>query len=65
MQKAMKVSGGYAIKRKAIIPHDCHDCGHYIEPGEYYYQLTLRGFHSEWITRCICESCWKGRQLEA
>jgi hypothetical protein len=63
--KAMKVTGGYAIKRKARVEHECHDCWHIIEPGEDYYQLTLRGFYSEWITKHICEQCWKGRELKA
>jgi hypothetical protein len=66
MPKAMKVAGGYAVKRKARIWHECHDCGHYIEPGEDYYQLTLDNFRSfsGWITRHICESCWRGRELQ-
>lgn len=67
MKKASKVSGGFAVKRKARVEHECHHCGCYIEPGEEYYQLTLRSFHSwdGWITRCICEQCWRGRELEA
>lgn len=60
-----KVTGGYAIKRKARVEHECYDCWRYIEPGEGYYQLTLRGFRADWITRCICEKCWMGRELRA
>ncbi len=58
--KAMQVSGGYAIKRRARVPHDCHDCWHIIEPGEDYYQLTLRGFYSEWITNLFVNGAGKG-----
>jgi hypothetical protein len=66
-QKAIKVQGGYTVKRKARVWHECYDCGHYIELGEEYYQLTLRSFHSwdGWVTRCICEQCWRGRLLRA
>ena len=64
-RKAQKVSGGYTVKRKARIQHPCYDCWHIIEPGEEYYQLTLRGFYSDWITKPICEGCWKGRELKA
>lgn len=63
-QKAMKVAGGYAMKRKARIMHECHDCGRYIEPGEEYYQLSLEHYHYGYYTKCICEQCWKGRQLK-
>ena len=64
-RKAIRVSGGYAIKRKARVEHECHDCGRDIERGEEYYQLTLEGFRTDWVTRCICEQCWEGRKLEA
>ncbi len=63
--KTRKVSEGYAIKRKARVEHECYDCGCLIKPDEEYYQLTLRGFYSEWITKPICEQCWKGRGLKA
>ena len=43
--KAIKVTGGYAIKRKARIEHECHDCARCIEPGEEYYQLSLEYFY--------------------
>lgn len=39
--KAMKVAGGYAVKRKARIWHDCHDCSRYIGLGEEYYQPSM------------------------
>lgn len=64
-KKAVKVSGGHVVKRKARIKHECHDCWRLIKSGEEYYQLTLRGFYSAWITKPICEQCWKGRQLKA
>ncbi len=56
---------GHVVKRKTRVEHDCYDCGCLIEPGEEYYQLTLRGFRTEWITKPICECCWKGRELKA
>ena len=67
MVKATKVKGGFVVKRKARVDHECHDCGGYIEPGEEYYQLTLRSFRSwdGWGTKHICEQCWQGRELEA
>ncbi len=63
--KARKVSGGYAIKRKARVEHECNYCGHYIDPGEEFYQLSLQHYHYGYYTKPICEICWKGRELKA
>ena len=65
--KAIKVKNGYAVKRKARVEHDCHDCLAIIEEGEDYYQVTLRSYHtlSGWYTKSICEQCWLGMELEA
>ena len=41
----MQVSGGYAVKRRARLEHECHDCGRYINPGEENYQLSLEHPH--------------------
>lgn len=64
-RKAQKVSGGHVVKRKARVEHGCYDCQNIIEPGQEYYQLTLRGFYSEWITKPICERCWRGKEMKA
>lgn len=67
MRKAIKVSGGHAVKRKARIEHECSDCRCIIELGEEYYQLTLSSYHllGGWITKHVCEQRWKGRELKA
>ena len=65
MKKAMKVSGGHVVKRKARIDHECCDCWHLIKPGEEYYQLILEQDFYGFITKHICERCWKGRKLKA
>lgn len=63
--KAKKVSGGFVVKRKARVEHECYDCRCYIEPGEEYYQLTLERPFYGFYTKHICEQCWEGRELEA
>lgn len=69
MRKATKVSGGYATKRKARIGHDCNNCWRIIEPGEEYYQLSLTHNYNYitrgYITKYICEKCWKDREMKA
>ena len=65
MSKAIKVSGGFVVKRRARLEHVCNDCDCYIEPGEEYYQLSLEGFVYGYITKHICERCWRGRELKA
>jgi len=64
-KKAMEISGGYAVKRKARIYHDCFDCGRCIEPGEEYYQLSFERYFRGYYTKQICEQCWIGRELKA
>ena len=65
MTVGYRVSGGYVVKRKARVEHDCYDCGDVILPGEEYYQLALEHGFSGWITKPICEKCWLGKELEA
>ena len=69
MRKAIKVSGGYVIKRRARVEHYCNDCDRPIEPGEEYYQLNLTHNYNYitrgYITKHICQQCWKGRKLKA
>ena len=65
MRKAIKVSGGYVIKRKARVEHDCSDCWRIIEPGEEYYQLSLEHYHYGFYTKAICAECWRGKELKA
>lgn len=69
IRKAMRISGGHAVKRTARVEHWCNDCQREIRPGEEYYQLTLEGnphgFRLRHYTKCICEDCWKGPKLEA
>jgi hypothetical protein len=64
MIKAIKVSGGFVVKRKARLEHWCKDCKGVIEPGEEYYELKLPQYRYGYITKRICEDCWQGRELE-
>ena len=63
--KAIKVSGGFVVKRKARIEHWCKHCRCAIEPGEEYYEFKVEHSRHGYITKRICEDCWHGRELEA
>lgn len=58
--RATKLSGGFVVKRKARVVHECRDCFRYIEPGEEYYELSLDHFHDGYVIKPICERCWPG-----
>ena len=64
MSKATKVKGGFAVKRKARLPHWCSDCDLEIEAGDEYYELKQEHYRG-YYTKHICEDCWKGPKLEA
>jgi hypothetical protein len=63
--KAIKVSGGFVVKRRARLRHWCKNCRRAIEPGDEYYELKVENFRYGYITKRICEECWHGRELEA
>ena len=65
MRKASKVSGGFAVKRKARRDHECYDCRGCIEVGEQYYQLRLQQYDYGYYPKCVCKKCWRGKELEA
>jgi hypothetical protein len=65
VRKARKVAGGFVVKRTARVEHECYDCGGCIEPNEQYYQLSLEHYHRGYYTKCICEQCWRGKELVA
>ena len=62
--KAMKLSEGFVVKRRARLEHRCKHCHFTIEPGEQYYEYKVETRHG-YITKRICEDCWHGRELEA
>jgi len=65
MQKYKKLEhGGFAVKRKARIPHDCIICGGTIEVNEDYYQVN-KEYERGWKAVAICNSCWHGKPLDS
>lgn len=59
--KAIKVSEGFVVKRRARLVHWCKDCRGAIEPGEEYYEFKVENRRYGYVTKRICEDCWLGR----
>ena len=69
----------YVVKRKARKEYDCSECYRIIRIGEEYYadhfasslgsQMTGNPYshigQQSWVTKKVCEDCWKGIELRA
>jgi hypothetical protein len=56
---ALQSRGRQGLNMSATIVGGC------IEAGEQYYQLSLEHWDYGYYPKCICEQCWRGKELEA